>query len=214
MRVERNSLPWRNPRVEHANELIFKHQRVILRRGNQRVEFVRPFLWVMHERHFTPATVRPVDAIQSRFARLKRFFKFTHLDACTAIVDDESVSLDWKCEPLAEGLACYRRNEFFEAHEHWEGVWLHLQEPEKSFLQALIQLTAAFHHLQAGNRAGTASLLRRVLLQLEVRPAHFAGIAVAPLLAEVREWLHALESEGRPIPPAFPKIRPGEWNRG
>lgn len=122
--------------------------------------------------------------------------------------------LDWTSSELAAGLACYRRNEFFAAHEHWEAVWLHLQEPEKSFLQALIQLTAAFHHLQAGNHAGTASLLRRVLRQLEVRPAHFGGIAVTPLLAEVREWLQALESEGRPIPPAFPKIRPGEWNRG
>lgn len=153
---------------------------------------------------------QPISAIQSRFAPLKRFFKFTHLDASATIVDDESVSLDWKCQELAEGLACYRRREFFAAHEHWESVWLRLNNPEKSFLQGLIQLTAAFHHLQAGNRAGAVSLLRRVQRKLEGRPADFGGIAVAPLLAEVREWLHALESDGRPIPPAFPEIRQGE----
>ena len=33
------------------------------------------------------------------------------------------VSLDWQHGALAEGLACYRRQEFFLAHEHWEDVW-------------------------------------------------------------------------------------------
>ncbi len=122
------------------------------------------------------------------------------------------MTLDWTCGELAAGLACYRRNEFFEAHEHWEIVWLRLKDPEKSFLQALIQLTSAFHHLQTGNRAGTVSLLRRVERKLEGRPAHVAGISVAPLLAEVRVWLHAIESNGRPAPPAFPTIIP-ESNR-
>ena len=120
------------------------------------------------------------------------------------------MSLDWKCEELAEGLACYRRAEFFLAHEHWESVWLRLKEPEKSFLQALIQMTAAFHHLQAGNSAGTVSLLRRVVRQLECRPAIFAGIAVTPLLTEVRTWLRALEHGDLLVPPAFPHINPIE----
>ena len=120
---------------------------------------------------------------------------------------DECVALDWQCDELAAGLACYRNGEFFEAHEHWECVWRRLHEPEKSFLQALIQLTAAFHHLHAGNRAGAISLLRRVQHRLEGRPAHFAGIAVAPLLAEVRSWLHALEKADLPAPASVPQIR-------
>ena len=70
------------------------------------------------------------------------------------------MSLDWTSGPLAEGLRCYRNSEIFLAHEHWEGVWLNLREPEKSFLQALIQTAAAFHHLNAGNAVGSASLLR------------------------------------------------------
>ena len=70
------------------------------------------------------------------------------------------MSLNWKSGELADGLGCYRRAEFFLAHEHWEIVWLRLDEPEKSFLQALIQTTAAFHHLQTGNSTGAASLLK------------------------------------------------------
>ena len=46
------------------------------------------------------------------------------------------MALDWSCGALAEGLRCYRNEEFFLAHEHWEAIWLHCEEPEKTFLQA------------------------------------------------------------------------------
>jgi predicted metal-dependent hydrolase len=120
------------------------------------------------------------------------------------------MSLDWKCGELADGLGCYRRAEFFLAHEHWELVWLKLNEPEKSFLQALIQTTAAFHHLQTGNSAGAASLLKRALRRLELCPEFFAGIAVTPLRTQIRDWLHALESTSPSTPPAFPQICPSD----
>jgi hypothetical protein len=113
------------------------------------------------------------------------------------------VSLDWNCGALAEGLGCYKRGEFFLAHEHWESVWLRLEEPEKSFLQALIQITAAFHHLEAGNSAGTVSLLRRALRRLSLSPACFGGIDVASLRAEVSEWLRTMESGAAA---AYPRI--------
>jgi predicted metal-dependent hydrolase len=124
------------------------------------------------------------------------------------IAYSESVPLDWNCRSLSEGLACYRKGEFFQAHEHWEAVWLTLAEPEKSFLQALIQVTAAFHHLAAGNSAGTASLLRRALRRLERCPSHFGGIDVKPLSAEISEWLRRIETGARSFPVAHPQIRP------
>jgi predicted metal-dependent hydrolase len=116
--------------------------------------------------------------------------------------------LDWSSGGLAEGLRCYRSSEFFLAHEHWEGVWLKLQEPEKSFLQALIQTAAAFHHLNAGNPVGTASLLRRSLRRLELCPAVFGGIATRPLCDEIHEWLQAMERGTDQLPAQFPAITP------
>jgi uncharacterized protein len=118
----------------------------------------------------------------------------------------QSTKLNWAEGALAEGLACYQREEFFQAHEHWESVWLHLQEPEKSFLQALIQMTVAFHHLQVGNSAGAASLLRKALHRFEVTPASVAEIAISPLSAGVSEWLHAIESGAQHDRLAFPHI--------
>jgi predicted metal-dependent hydrolase len=118
------------------------------------------------------------------------------------------VNLDWQNGALAEGLACYERADFFDAHEHWESVWLALHEPEKSFLQALIQMTAAFHHLQSGNFTGAVSLLGRTARRLEPCPDIFGGILVAPLRVEVGAWLHALQSGASTVPEAKPKIRP------
>ena len=114
------------------------------------------------------------------------------------------MSLDWQSGELAEGLACYGRREFFEAHEHWELVWLRLDEPEKSFVQAIIQISAAFHHLRQGNDVGALSLLRRAQRRLAVSPATFGGIAVEPLRREIGAWLRGIESGN--IPKAYPVI--------
>lgn len=117
------------------------------------------------------------------------------------------MSLDWSCGELAEGLRCYRIKEFFLAHEHWESVWLKSQDPEKAFLQSLIQTAAAFHHLQRGNSVGAASLLKTALTRLEPFPATFGGIAVAPLRDEMGHWLHALDLQVTSIESPVPEIR-------
>lgn len=117
------------------------------------------------------------------------------------------MSLDWTSGALAEGLRCYRNSEFFLAHEHWESVWLKLEEPEKSFVQALIQIAAAFHHLKSGNSAGAASLLRRSLRRLELCPESFGSIATGPLCGQIREWVRALENGTQPLPAAVPHIQ-------
>ncbi|HEY1986238.1 MAG TPA: DUF309 domain-containing protein [Terracidiphilus sp.] len=118
-----------------------------------------------------------------------------------------AMALLWDDGELAEGLRCYANEEFFLAHEHWEGVWLRCEEPEKTFLQALIQVTAAFHHLQRNNVAGTASLLRRSLRRLDGFPRVYGGVAVEPLRKSIGAWLDALESEGARPGLTFPAIR-------
>jgi uncharacterized protein len=115
--------------------------------------------------------------------------------------------LDWTTGELAEGLRCYRGGQFFLAHEHWESVWLQSREPEKAFLQSLIQTAAAFHHLQKQNDIGAASLLRNALRKLDPLPSSFGGIAIAPLRDEIRAWLQALDGH-RDLPHlAYPAIR-------
>jgi predicted metal-dependent hydrolase len=117
------------------------------------------------------------------------------------------MTLDWTEGGLAEGLRCYRAGEFFAAHENWEDVWLELEEPEKTFLQSLIQVAAAFHHFQRGNKQGTMSLLKAALGRLDLYPASFGGVSVTPLCEEIRKWLRALEARDALAELPFPQIR-------
>src|SRR5438270_7403409 len=93
----------------------------------------------------------------------------------------QNVAFDWTDGELAEGLRCFHSGAFFEAHEHWELIWLAAPEPEKTFLQGLIQVAASFHHFQRDNCAGTISLLRSALRRLDRYPEVFAGVMVEPL---------------------------------
>ena len=117
-------------------------------------------------------------------------------------------SFDWNTGPLREGLHCYRTEQFFEAHEHWERVWLTLSEPEKSFLQALIQVSAAFHHLRGANRSGAVSLLTRALERLDRCPSEFGSLDVALLREQARQWrAWILADQAKEPPSSFPEFR-------
>ena len=118
------------------------------------------------------------------------------------------MELSWSSGPLAEGLRCYRAEEFFLAHEHWESVWLHSEEPEKTFLQSLIQIAAAFHHLQRGNRRGTESLLRRAQRKIDPVALSCGAVILGPIRDDIEDWLGALEIPNGPLPSSFPRIWP------
>src|SRR5271165_5987411 len=118
------------------------------------------------------------------------------------------MKFDWTQGALAEGLRRYDAGEFFAAHEAWESVWLGSQEPEKTFLQGLIQVTAAFHHLQRHNRLGTALLLQAALRRLERYPARFGGVSVTLICDDIRERLLALEAGDSATQLVMVRIRP------
>ena len=104
------------------------------------------------------------------------------------------------------GVALFNSRHFFEAHEAWEEIWLHTQPPEKTFLQGLIQVTAAFHHHSRENLRGFKSLLRAGLLKLEAFPAEHRGLKIERLRACARRWIAALENEEHDRRPGLPKI--------
>src|SRR5882762_481700 len=104
------------------------------------------------------------------------------------------IEFDWTQGALADGLRRYDAGAFFTAHGAWETVWLEAPEPDKTFLQGLIQVTAAFHHLQRKNPLGTTRLLQAALRRLEPYPAYFGGISVTLLCSDIQERLQALDS--------------------
>ena len=115
------------------------------------------------------------------------------------------MALDWESGELAAGLACYRSQEYFQAHEHWETVWLRSVKPEKIFLQALIHVTAAFHHLRQGNASGASSQLGRALNKLGPYPAEYGGVQVEAVRQSLAAWIESRAageaSPQLPVPP-------------
>ena len=117
------------------------------------------------------------------------------------------MSLDWDEGALAEGLRCYASGAFFSAHEAWERAWLEFREPEKTLLQALIQVAAAFHHLQRNNPRGAAKLLRAALQRLEPYPARLDGIEVARLRDDLHDRLRVVDADESPAEISAPRIQ-------
>lgn len=110
-----------------------------------------------------------------------------------------------------KGMEQFNRGRFFEAHETWEEIWLAAPEPERAFLQGIIQVAAAFHHYQRGNCAGARSLLEAGLKKLESCPGIHRGIELEELRAQARHWLTELRagrSPGQQQPPTIRRVAP------
>jgi predicted metal-dependent hydrolase len=105
-------------------------------------------------------------------------------------------------EEYRRGLELFNQGEFFAAHEVLEDVWRAAPQPEKRFLQGLIQIAVGLHHHSRGNVTGAKSLLARGAKNLGRYPERFAGVDVAALLEAVARWEKALaRGEAVPDPP-------------
>lgn len=103
------------------------------------------------------------------------------------------------------GIEQFNRGEFFASHETWETIWLAATGQDKIFLQATIQLAAAFHHWRNGNQRGTLSLLRRALEKLAELPGSYWGIRVDHLREQAESWMRAIAGDLAP-PDVTPRI--------
>src|ERR1700730_15562540 len=116
---------------------------------------------------------------------------------------------------LSHGMELFNTRRFFDAHEAWEEIWLSSPEPQRTFLQGIIQIAAAYHHYLRGNRAGACSLLNAGLRRLGPVSGFYHGIEIDSLRVAARHWCDQL-TEGRdPGPDRLPQIQraPDELNR-
>ena len=105
-----------------------------------------------------------------------------------------------------EGLEHFNAKKFFEAHEFWEEIWLVESEPEKTFLQGLIQVTAAFHHRQRGNPEGVELLLASGIVKLSRFPEDHRGLAIGDLRENAKRWARAIGTGEDLGEKALPKL--------
>lgn len=104
------------------------------------------------------------------------------------------------------GIALFNSGEFFRAHEAWEEIWLTSSGRDKTFLQGLIQLAAAFHHQSRGNISGASSLLRASCAKLAQLPNEYWGIKLSGLRKSLHHWLETLNERKLAAQKGTPRI--------
>lgn len=79
-------------------------------------------------------------------------------------------------QQLVAGIDLFNEHQFWHAHEAWETIWLVAQGDEKRFLQGLIQLAAAYHHVKRGTLRGAGRLFDAARAKLEPFPDGYLGV--------------------------------------
>ena len=100
---------------------------------------------------------------------------------------------------LTAGVEHFNARRFWEAHESWEEIWLVAQSDAEQFLQGLIQVAAAYHHLQRGTFRGGVRLFDSGLRRLSSFDALYCGMdraAVEDGARAHRAWAADLVAAG------------------
>ena len=109
-------------------------------------------------------------------------------------------------ERFQEGIALFNRGRFFDCHEALEEVWLEFSGERKKFLQGLIQVAVALHHLRNGNRVGAERLLAAAVEKLAGDSPEQELLDVDALLAALAPLRKQIRAGESPPPTAIPQI--------
>ena len=112
-----------------------------------------------------------------------------------------------RAQLLRRGAALFHGGRRFAAHECWEAVWRSREPHPRQLFQGLVQLAAAFHHLEQRGRPDVARRVlakaRRRLATVMASEARQAGVELRELVLQLDRWDEWLAGarDGPPPPP-------------
>jgi hypothetical protein len=157
---------------------------------------------ITHESHGQPGSLliistqcdglvnHPRVTFEKRMTKRIRKKSLSELDSSSLTV---MVLSPEEKQALAQGIVLFNARKFWEAHEVWESIWQNHPEDARFFIQALIQLAAAYHQFRRKIYRGFVIHIRRAHERLELFPATFLGIDVAILRGTIKETLETLD---------------------
>ena len=100
--------------------------------------------------------------------------------------------------------ALYDAGRYWDAHEALEQLWRATTDVELAGLyRGMIQVAAAYVHLERGNLRGGERLLRKATTNLERCPPTRGGVAGDRLLEQIASCLRSGQAGTTPAPPSL-----------
>lgn len=92
-----------------------------------------------------------------------------------------------------EGISLFNQRQFYACHDVFEALWHEAIEPDRTFLQGILQIAVGLHHLSNTNRRGATILLGEGCARLQDYQPDYATVDVSSLLAQSGQILQALQ---------------------
>jgi uncharacterized protein len=90
---------------------------------------------------------------------------------------------------VAEAVSLFNAERFWEAHEVLESIWREALGEEKTLLQGLILVCAAFVHVQKDESEVAIGIIKRTLPKLSWAESAYHGIPVASVRTRLQRML-------------------------
>jgi uncharacterized protein len=115
---------------------------------------------------------------------------------------------------LREGIRLFNDRRFFECHEILEAFYRDTDDENKPFLEALVQLAAAFRlYCDFGEIKGPVRMIHQALIRLENYQPSFLQVRVDDLSQAAEAWAKAAETAvSAPLNSPIPKIQLGRFS--
>ena len=109
---------------------------------------------------------------------------------------------------LREAIDLFNDQRFFESHEKLEAFYQDSEEASKPFLEALVQLAAAFRmFVDFGEIKGPVRMIRQALIRFENYHPQYLQVRVKELSDALDAWTRGAERAGsKPELSSIPKI--------
>lgn len=149
----------------------------------------------------------PAHAVQARMAALLEQLPSEQAEVTDKLTRYRAALEEWRPDPrhsardtaLSKAALLFNHHLFFEVHEVLEAQWREERDPARLFLQGLIQVAVAFHHLERRNFRGAVALLHDGLEKLMPQRPAFLGVELHEFVAQLiacHQELHRLGPDG------------------
>ena len=109
---------------------------------------------------------------------------------------------------LREGIRLFNKRQFFECHEVLEALYQETEAANKPFVEALIQVAAAFRLFsEFGEVKGPVRMIYQALVRFENYQPEFLQVRVEELSPTLENWAQqAQQAPSRPLATSIPRI--------